>query len=183
MHRIWSNRKRSLDAAAGEFNRRSPAVELLDREDTGDEWRSIWLFLIATLARKPNGVVTRTAPVTVGVRYREAFLGEAPHPFEVVTILQPRGLFHPNVAPTGALCLGHPEPGLSLEFILHQTWAALTFNMRKINTRRGDVVNPEAAQFVRANAERFPLTEKGIFEEPDSPRAAGGPSLFTGIGQ
>jgi hypothetical protein len=178
MSRMWQNKKASLSAMADEFSQRSPMLELLGREDMGDEWRSMWLLKTATLVQRQDGTLHLAGPIVLGIRYHESFLGECPHPMEIVTVLQPRRLFHPNAAPTGALCLGHPQPGLSLEYIIHQAWAGLTFNMRKVNTQRGDILNPAAARFVRANAERFPLTQKGIYEEPDGPPPATPPLVF-----
>jgi hypothetical protein len=167
VNRIWKNKKASLDAAAEDFARRSPVLELFEHEDMGDEWRSAWLLLAATLVRCADGTLMLAGPIALGIRYHESYLAQAPHPWEIATVIQPRGLFHPNATPSGSLCLGHPEAGVSLEYILNQAWAALTFNMKSVNTRSGEILNLEAARFVRANASRFPLTDKGLFEKPD----------------
>jgi hypothetical protein len=104
----------------------------------------------------------------VGIRYHASYLSEAPDPYGLVSILVPNRIYHPNVEiGTGTLCLGHPQAGISLETILHQTWAGVTLNMQNVNTRWGAIFNSDAARFVRANAERLPLTAKGIFEPPD----------------
>lgn len=166
-NRIWRRKKASLDAAAEDFARRSPVLELFEHDDLGDEWRAAWLLLTVTLVRCANGSLVLAGPVALGIRYHESYLAQAPHPWEIATVIQPRGLFHPNATPSGSLCLGHPEAGVSLEYILNQAWAGLTFNMKSVNTRNGDILNNEAARFVRANAERFPLTDKGLFETPE----------------
>src|SRR5262249_47473411 len=103
-------------------------------------------------------------PVTVGVRYHQRFLSEAPIPWEMVTILTPRFPFHPNVNPAGAMCLGHPPAGIPLKEVLHMTWAGLVFNMRLMDAVDWHGLNPGGAVDVRANTERFPLTERGVFE-------------------
>jgi hypothetical protein len=157
---------------AEDFARRSPALRLLSVQDQDDEWRSLWLFLTATLVRGSDGQVRAAGPVTVGIRYHESFVAQAPHPAEIVTVLSPF-IFHPNASPANSLCLGHPEAGLALDFILHQTWAGLTLNMKAVDTGRGRIFNAEAARWVRTNAEHLPLTEKGIFEEPDFAGSAG----------
>lgn len=167
MSRIWKAKKATLTRAAREFHGRSPALQLLGIDQRDDEWRSRWMMTTSTLAQRADGTVHRAGPVVLGVRYHESFLSEAPHPCEIVTIMLPPRVFHPNATAGGTFCLGHPEAGLSLEFILSQAWAGLTLNMRAVNTRGGDILNPEAAQYVRANAERLPLTEKGMFEPPD----------------
>ncbi len=124
-------------------------------------------FDTKTLVADGNGTIRREGPVVLGIRYHERFLSEAPHPMELVTVLQPNDVFHPNCAGSGAFCLGHPAAGISLEWILHQLWAGLTFNMKAVNTRPGEIVNPEAAVYVRANAHQFPITKRGLFEQPD----------------
>jgi hypothetical protein len=139
----------------------------VEAQETADEYRSIWLLAIRTLVQRSDGTVTSRGPVLVGLRYHESFLAEAPDPCEILSVLLPPRLYHPNATPGGVFCLGRPAPGLSLEFILSQAWAGLSLNMRTVNTRSGDILNAEAAQFVRANASRFPLTQRGMFEPPD----------------
>ena len=163
--KMWAVKAQSLTEAAHDFDRRSPALELLEHESHGDEWRSMWLMKAVTLRQRQDGTIHVAGPLLLGIRYHKLFLAEAPHPMEIVTVLHPARVFHPNCSPSGAICLGHPLPGLSLETILHQTWAGLTFNMGKVNTVDGEILNVAAAHFVRANAERFPLTHKGIFED------------------
>jgi len=170
--RMWELKKQSLIESAKEFDARSPAADLLQHEAFGEEWRSVWLLKTVTLVQRPDGTVRTVGPLLIGIRYHIAYMTQAPHPMEIVTVLQPKRVFHPNCNPAGGVCLGHPAPGLSLETILHQTWAGLTFNMRRINTSNGEILNIEAAEFVRANAERFPLTQKGILEVPDPEIAA-----------
>lgn len=152
---------------AHEFDRRSPALKLIRIEEGEDEWRSEWLLAIQTLMQRSDGTVQRVGPVMLGIRYHESFLAEAPHPFEIATIMLPPRVHHPNAAPDGTYCLGRPEAGLSLEFILTQAWNGLTFNMQTVNTQNGDILNPAAAQYVRVHADRLPLTERGMFEAPD----------------
>ena len=178
MSRMWQNKIASLGAEADDFHRHSPVLEQLEREQFGQEWRSLWLFKMSTLVERQDGTIHRAGPILLGVRYHESFLAQAPHPWEIVTVLQPRRVFHPNCSPAGAACLGAPQAGLSLDFILTQAWFGLNFNMRKVNTLRGEILNPKAARFVRANAERFPLTEKGLFEVPDLDAPSSLPFLF-----
>jgi ubiquitin-protein ligase len=91
-------------------------------------------------------------------------LSEMPHPMEIAVVFSPARPFHPNIGRTGLVCLGHPTPGVSMEQILHQIWAAITFNMNCVNVRTGEVMNRDAAEFVRQHRDRFPLTSAGLFE-------------------
>jgi hypothetical protein len=141
-------------------------MKYLGSMDSDEEWRAIVAFDTKTLVAH-EGTVRRDGPVVLGIRFHERFLREAPHPMELVTVLAPQAPFHPNCDSSGALCLGHPAAGVSLELILHQVWAGLMFNMKAVNTRPGQIVNAEAAMYVRANAHLFPITTRGLFEQPD----------------
>jgi hypothetical protein len=167
-NRMWETKKASLKATAQDIHQRSPVASLLEIHDMGDEWRSLWLLNTATLVQRPDGAINQAGPVMIGIRYHVSFLAETPHPMAIVTLLLPPRVFHPNVAiGSGAYCCGRVETGFGLETILHQAWAGITLNMRIVNTRGGEILNVDAARFVRSNAERFPLTEKGIFETPN----------------
>jgi hypothetical protein len=166
--RIWHLRKRKLDQTVRDYARRSPVMDCLGCTDMGDEWRTMIGFTTRTLVKPPGGEVQRAGPVVIGIRYCQRFLGEAPHPFEIATVLFPSFVWHPNCNIHGCMCLGHPAPGISLDQILHQTWAGLTFHMSAVNTERYQVANPAAAAYVRDNATQFPITGKGLFEEPDA---------------
>jgi hypothetical protein len=164
MTRKWTLKKSSLLSELDECATRSPVLSVLVTQEFAHEVRTLVRYQRETLVKSRTGVIGLAGPVVVGIRYRERYLSEAPHPLEIATILAPLGVHHPNCSRTGFVCLGHPTPGLSMEQILHQIWAALTFNMRTINIRRGEVLNREAAQFVRHHPDRFPLTSKGLYE-------------------
>ncbi len=165
MRRVWELKKKSLTQAANEFSERSPVLDVVGIQEVEAEWRAMVLFHTQTLAQRPDGTIKTATPVLIGIRYHERFLSEVPHPCEIVTVLQPVRIFHPNCNPAGAMCLGHPTVGIGLDAILHQVWAGLNYNMRIVNTRPYEILNPAAANFVRSNAERFPLSVQGIFEQ------------------
>jgi hypothetical protein len=166
MRRIWQERKRANERIVLEYAARSPVMKHLGCIDLDEEWRAIVAFDTKTLV-DDRGMIRRDGPVILGIRYQERFLSEAPHPMELVTVLEPNNVFHPNCSSSGGLCLGHPAAGIALDLILHQAWAGLMFNMKAVNTRPGQIVNPEAAMYVRANAHQFPITVRGLFEQPD----------------
>ncbi|NLX99627.1 MAG: hypothetical protein GXY83_26135 [Rhodopirellula sp.] len=164
MSRVFQSKKKSLTQTAQQFSARSPAMKLIRIDACDDEWRALVMLDTKTLAQRSDGTIKTASPIVIGIRYHERFLAEAPHPCEIVTVFQPVGVFHPNCARSGAMCLGHPPAGLGLDFILHQVWAGLNYNMRTVNTRPFEVLNRDAAEFVRNNAERFPLSTRGLFE-------------------
>jgi hypothetical protein len=166
-NKIWTMKKQHLLRELDEVQKRSPVLRVMGTHDFGDELRVVALFETPTLTRAPDGVVRTEGPVTVGIRYHQRFLSEAPIPWELVTILMPRFPFHPNINLAGAMCLGHPPAGVSMKEILHMTWAGLVFNMRLMDAVDWHGLNPDAAVYVRANAERFPLTHRGLYEAPE----------------
>lgn len=167
MSRIFDIKKRTNEELLRDVAARSPVMILIGTQDRGDEWRALIAFNTKTLVSDGDGSVRREGPVVAGIRYHERFLSEAPHPMEIATVCQPNNVWHPNISPAGGCCLGHPSAGVSLDLVVHQLWAAFAFNMKIINTRSGEIVNPEAAVYVRANAHMFPLTKRGLFEPPD----------------
>jgi hypothetical protein len=166
MSRIWQERKRANERIVRDYAARSPVMQCLHCMDCGAEWTAIVAFNTKTLVEH-GGTIRREGPVVLCIRYHELFLSEAPHPMELVAVLAPHGIFHPNCGSSGGLCLGHPPAGISLESILHQVWAGLMFNMKAVNTRPGQIVNAEAATYVRANTHNFPISRRGLFEHPD----------------
>jgi hypothetical protein len=168
MSKAFDLRKQKLTQTVQDYAARSPVMELKDIIDWGVEWRCVVSFDTKTLAEDLGGeIIVDEGPIIVGIRYHERWLSEAPHPFAIATILAPANIFHPNIAYTGAACMGHPPAGFSLESVLNQLWAGLTLNLKVANTIPGDVANARAAEYVRTTAERYPFTRKGLFEEKD----------------
>jgi hypothetical protein len=112
-------------------------------------------------------------PVVTGIRYHQSFQSQAPIPWEIVTIIYPMAVYHPNVNFNGGLCLGKPPANVPMDLILHMTWAALVLNTRLVTTTDWRVFNPAAAAYVRSRKDTFPLTERGLLEPvPAKPEIA-----------
>ena len=70
-------------------------------------------------------------------------------PFEVLTYLGPREVFHPNIkAPF--ICVGRLVPGTPLVDILHQCSEIITYN--KVTMREDDALNQDACAWARRRA-------------------------------
>jgi hypothetical protein len=164
MSRMFEVKQQSLERDLERYGRGS-AMAVLGAVSTAEEWRALVEFRTKTLVKGLDDSVTTAGPVVCGIRYLERFLWQAPHPMEIVTVLQPPRIFHPNCSASGAMCLGHPGPGLSLETILNQIWAGLNLNMKVVDTRPGNIANGEAAAWVVANTHLFPLSRKGLLED------------------
>lgn len=175
--RIWIMRKQKNLATLEEFSKTSPVLTLLDFQDLGDEQRAMLQFDTKTLVKLPGKDVELIGPVVVGLRYHQSFQSQAPIPWEIVTILYPMGVYHPNVNFNGGLCLGHPPANVPMDLILHMTWAALVFNTRLVTTTDWRVFNQAAAAYVRSQKDKFPLTARGLLEPlPTKPAPAPNPT-------
>lgn len=171
--RIWTMRKQKNQATLEEFSKTSPVMTLIDFQDLGDEQRAIVQFDTQTLVKLPGKDVELIGPVVTGIRYHQSFQSQAPIPWEIVTLLYPMAVYHPNVNFNGGLCLGKPPANVPMDLILHMTWAALVLNTRLVTTTDWRVFNPAAAAYVRSHKDRFPLTERGLLEPlPPKPIAS-----------
>jgi ubiquitin-protein ligase len=162
--KIWGFKKQKLLRELEEAQRRSPVLRVLGTHVYDDELRAMVEFNTTILVKGPDQAICEKGPVLVGIRYHRELLSTPVVPWEIVTVLLPQYPFHPNISPTGSICLGHPPPAMPMMEILHMTWAALTFNVRVMDTVDWHGLNPEAAAYVRANKEKFPLTMRGLFE-------------------
>ena len=168
MSKMFEMKKASLDRELQSAVQRSNVLAVLARQCTDDEYRVVVSFATQTLVRDGGGEVATAGPVVVGIRYHSHFLGEAPNPLAVATILQPQNVFHPNVnSITGTICCGHLIAAFTLQPLLHLLWAGINFRLAKaVDTRPGNIIDPEAAHWVIANAHRLPITPKGLWETP-----------------
>lgn len=179
--RIWEMRKESIFKTLETFSQKSMVMNLLDAQDLGEEVRAIVEFDAKTLIKWPGKEVEMLGPVVTGIRYHQAFQSQAPIPWEIVTILFPMAVYHPNVNANGGLCLGHPLANVPMDLILHMTWAGLVLNTRIVNTIDWQVFNPAAAAYVRSHSNEFPLTDRGLLEP--LPVKADPPKTMTRISQ
>lgn len=163
MSLIWEQRVESCDRAARQLDRDSPNFKLLATNRQPNEWRMVFSMLVHVMVSDQLGI-HRAGPCQLGFRYHRRHLACAPEPTELVTVLFPNNVFHPNIAPSGTMCLGHTRPGFSLEAIVHQVWGGLNMNCQFVNTTHGEVLNGRAAEYVRQNLQHFPFSSRGLYE-------------------
>lgn len=167
--RAWRNKRQSLERDLKSIVECSPIIEALHVEEGPSQWRALVCFEVPTLVPPRYGNVQVAGPTVVDIRYLARFVNEPPTPWGLVTVLYPRDFYHPNAVPPslglpGGLCLGKPEAGISLDAIVHLTYGAITLNSANLVEWEG--LNSEAAKFVRAHADSFPLVETGLKETP-----------------
>lgn len=163
--RVWNMRLDQIQRKLEQFNDGSRFMTVLGVETQDDEVRTVIQFDTPTLIKPPGKEVKFVGPVLVGLRYHKNFLSQAPIPWEIVSILQPPFIYHPNVNAAGGLCLGKPSANVPIDLILHTTWAALVLNTRLVTTVDWNVFNPAAAAYVRDHKDKFPLVPYGLLEQ------------------
>lgn len=76
-------------------------------------------------------------------------------PAQVISLIGPRTLFHPNVAPP-FICIGAMPPGTGLCELIYQVHEILTFH--KFTPREDNALNRDACAWARHHMHLFPLS-------------------------
>jgi hypothetical protein len=112
------------------------------------------------LVRTGAGEVTTAQRFVVGIWFPDDYLRRA-EPFEVLTWLGPRNVWHPNVSNQAPfVCPGRLVPGTPLVDILYQLFEIITYN--KVTANEYDALNREACGWARANLHRFPVDRRPL---------------------
>ena len=120
--------------------------------------RYILLFRCTGLVRPPSGEIREANQFAVGVTLPDDYLRQI-DPFQVLTWLEPRAAFHPNIrAPF--ICVGRMEPGTPLIDLVYQVHEIITFN--KATVREDNALNRDACAWVRRNAARLPVDTRPL---------------------
>lgn len=124
--------------------------------------RYIAVFICKGLVRTGEGTVTEANRFEVAIWFPPDYLRRA-DPFEILTYLGPREVFHPNIkAPF--ICVGKLSPGTLLVDILYQCFEIITFN--KVTMREDDALNGAACAWARSNQYRFPVDPRALKRRP-----------------
>ena len=116
------------------------------------------------LVRQKDGLIAEAHEFLAGIQFQAEYLRSA-DPFQVVTWLGPRNVWHPNIAANAPLiCVGHPAPGTTLVDLIYQIWEIVTWN--RVTMREDDALNHEACQWARANLVRTPIDTRPLKRRP-----------------
>ena len=122
--------------------------------------RYIALFNCDGLVRSSGFEVKVTNHFEVGISFPTDYLRRA-EPFEVLTWLGPREVFHPNISDKAPfLCVGRLAPGTSLVEIITQCFEIITY--QKVTMREDDALNIDACAWARQNQHRFPVDRRAL---------------------
>jgi len=115
-------------------------------------------FTCRGLVQAPHGGVAEVAHFAVGIFFPPDYLRRASIP-EVLSWLEPRQVFHPNVRPP-FVCVGRLEPGTGLVDILYQIFEIIVY--RKYNPREDNALNQAACAWARRNRHRLPTDPRPL---------------------
>ena len=107
-----------------------------------------------TLVRR-NGTVDRASGFAAFIQFPENYLRSVPDAAQIVNILEPDGVWHPNVV-APFICLGHIAPATGLVELIFQVYEILNF--QKLTPRDDDALNGEACAWARQHMGEFPLS-------------------------
>jgi hypothetical protein len=142
--------------------RQSRLLDLVPFGDPAD--RYLARFTCRGLVRTPAGAVVEAEEFGVGIWFPNDYVRRA-HPFQVLTWMGPRNVWHPNISDTQPLiCVGRLVPGTGLVDLLYQCWELITWNRATIN--ENDALNHAACQWARNNADRVPVDRRPLKHRP-----------------
>jgi len=162
--RAWKAKKKALHRDLVVAAAKSPVLRIEHFAADEGSVRALVTYRVPTLVTPERGELRLAGPCVVAIRYHARWLVEPPIPWEVVTVFHPLCCRHPNIGKANGLCLGATPAGLSMTAILEQTYAALTLS--SYNTVEWEGLDADAAAFVRAHADRFPIVPTGLYEAP-----------------
>lgn len=96
------------------------------------------------LVREDSGDIVLAEKFVVGIFFSSDYLRGKPDGLQVVTLLSPPNLWHPNVR-WPYMCLGNLRPGTDLVSLLYQTYEVLTWQKWAAH----DGLNPAACEWAR----------------------------------
>jgi hypothetical protein len=148
--------ERQLEEAAT-LARQSDMLDLLPfGGDLAD--RFIARFTCRGLVRQPSGAIEEAEDFAVGICFPSDYLRRV-NPFDVLTWLGPRNVWHPNISDTQPIiCVGRLVPGTGLVDILMQVWEQITW--RKFNL--ADSLNPAASEWARQHLSQLPVDTRAL---------------------
>jgi len=156
MDAILGSYLEEMEAEAMALVSRSDLVELFPMGSSPNQ-QFVVRYNCTGLVDTPEGIV-ETPRMDIGVSFPLDYWERA-NPAEVITLLEPNNVFHPNVR-YPFICPGHLTPGTTLTDIIMQCFEIYTY--QKYNVREDDALNSKACGWARRNVDRFPIDDRPI---------------------
>ena len=115
-------------------------------------------FRCTGLIQTESGQIAEADRFVLGIWFPDNYLREA-DPGHVLTWLEPRRIFHPNVSPP-FICVGRLTPGTPIVDLVYRCFEIVTYN--KVTMREDDALNREACGWARRNQHRFPVDRRPL---------------------
>jgi hypothetical protein len=160
-----------------EVCKRAERMSMLDISLGGDLDLAYEIRQPVPLLPRPDGQLVIGKKVIYHLHFEEDWSFEPPAPWEILGVIQPKGIWHPNVSPTldGRICLGtFGEKGkaaegslsrMSPKEILMAGFFAVQLDNLVLDERDPNgILNPIACSYFRDHDEYLPLTRAGLFE-------------------
>jgi hypothetical protein len=143
-----------------ELRQRLRPGSLLDAADLGTSLPWLWRLTFATrgLARGADGALRSVDSHVVVVRFPPDYLRRV-NRFEVLHLLEPVDVFHPNLRPPH-VCL-EVYPGEPLVEVCEGLHALFSWRLRQL--AETDALNPEACAWGRAHLADLPVDDRPLF--------------------
>jgi hypothetical protein len=118
--------------------------------------RYVAIFRCKGLVRADSGEIVEASEAHVGIWFPTDYCRHA-DPFQVLTWLYPHNIWHPNIRPP-LICVGRIPPATDLCDLLYQCYEIITYS----NWAPHDGLNPDACQWARNHADRFPVDRRPL---------------------
>ena len=128
----------------------------LQIENATPPQKYVAMFDCRGLVKMPSGDIEEANHFEVGIWMPDDYL-RAVEPAQVVTILRPWSIWHPNVGGPW-LCPGKLLPGTSLVDLLFQIYEIITYQKWAAH----DGLNQAACEWARNNQHRFPVDRRPL---------------------
>ncbi len=112
-----------------------------------------------TLTRAGSGAIGEARRVVLGVWFPADYLRRVARPLEILTVLEPQNLWHPNVLPPG-ICIGPIDAGTSIVELIFRAYEVITY--QRFTPVEHNSLNPAACAWARANLARFPVDRRPL---------------------
>ena len=121
-------------------------------------------FTCKGLVEQGPGEIAEAQSFGVGIWFPSTYL-RAADPFQVLTWLGPRNIWHPNISATApAICVGRLAPGTGLVVILYQVFEIIPGI--RVTMRKDDAVIRPGCQWARQHRDRFPVDRRPLKRRP-----------------
>jgi hypothetical protein len=138
----------------------SDLFDLVPAEESPAPRRYVVCYHCTGLVRDAGGEVREANQFAAGIWFPDDYLRHV-EPFQVMTWLAPRQVFHPNISDRAPfICVGRIGPGTPLVDLIYQVHEIITFN--KATVSEFDALNRDACAWSRANQHRLPVDRRPL---------------------